>query len=53
MSAFELSRAAVDDQDGEAGAEGGPDVVVQDGEYTIRESDSAWLSAENPVEVTQ
>ena len=55
MTAFEISRAAVDEQtdDHDAGAEDGPDVVVQADEYIIRESGSEWLSAENPVEVTQ
>jgi hypothetical protein len=53
MSAFEISRAAVDAEDRAAGAEGGPDAVVQADEYIIRESGSEWISAENPVEVEQ
>jgi hypothetical protein len=53
MSAFELSRAAVAEADRVAGVGGGPDAVVQADEYIIRESGSAWISAEHPVEVKQ
>jgi hypothetical protein len=53
MSAFELTREAVEQHDAGDDVEGGPDAVVQADEYIIRESGSAWISAEHPMEVEQ
>lgn len=51
MSAFEVSLAAVDDQ--EAGAGDEVEAVVTDDGYTLRQSEDAWISAQQPVEVKQ
>jgi len=51
MSAFEISLAAVDDQEADVGDE--IEAVATDDGYTLRQSEDAWLSAEEPVEVKQ
>ncbi|WP_167551947.1 hypothetical protein [Halorubrum tropicale] len=52
MSAFEISLAHADDQEGDAG-EDDVEAIADEDELTLRASEDAWVSAENPVEVTQ
>ncbi|MFW6382521.1 MAG: hypothetical protein ACOCZD_00600 [Haloferacaceae archaeon] len=51
MSAFEISLAHADAQEDDAGDD--VEAIVDEDELTLRASEDAWLSAENPVEVTQ
>lgn len=51
--AFELTLEAAGHQDCRTDTRNGPDAVVQADEYIIRESGSAWISAENPVEIEE
>lgn len=53
MSAFEITLEAAVDHGQATDVEDGPEVVVQDDEIIVRESDTAWISTTDLVEVRQ
>jgi len=54
MTAFEVAREAADRHDQKvATTDDGARVLVDDGEYVLRESPTAWIATADIVEVTQ